>query len=359
MDHIAFYISGHGYGHSTRAVEIINALSKKSPHLHCHIKTDAPKWLFELNVRGNYSFHPISIDIGAVQQTSFHIDKRETLKRWAALLRRRKSIVQAEAAFVKSYGARLILGDITPFAFDIAAEAGVPSVAIANFTWDWIFSHYIDEIPEYSDVVQGIQSSYRKATWLLRLPFRGDLSIFPQVTDIPLIARKAKSSEQEVWKKLELNRERRPNLVLVAFRASDLAEVQLTRAFSNEAFLFITLGLSDSYQNNLNIPPDMIRFTELLNACDLVISKPGYGLVSEVLANKTPLLYTSRADFAEYEKLVAGLKEYAVSEFIPRSEFLKGNWQPYLEQLMKSDKRWKPIPVNGAEVAAEEILGLL
>jgi len=124
-------------------------------------------------------------------------------------------------------------------------------------------------------------------------------------------------------------------------------------------FLFITLGLPNIYKNCLNLPPDFVPFYELVNACDMVISKPGYGIVSEIIANQTPLLYTAREDFAEYFVLVEGLKKYAVTKHLPQKDFLEGNWGKHLKAIVDSQTVWKPLPINGAGEAAEIILSLL
>ncbi len=44
-----------------------------------------------------------------------------------------------------------------------------------------------------------------------------------------------------------------------------------------------------------------LRYEDLVAAVDIVITKPGYGIISECVANETALLYTSRGRFAEYE----------------------------------------------------------
>lgn len=359
MQNLVFYISGHGYGHATRSIELINALSQKSSHLRFHIKSDAPRWLFKSNLTADYALHGLKVDIGVVQPTCFQIDKSKTLAQWTRWLDTKASIVETEAAFIRDLDVKLILADIPPLAFDIAAKTAIPSVAIANFSWDWILSGYVPELPQFAPLVQEIEASYQKADRLLRLPFHGDLSGFRDRKDIPLIAGRAFKSKEEVRDILEIPREECRTLVLVAFRASDLAEVDVQKAFSGGDFMFVTLGLGNSYENSLDLPPDFIRFTELLNASDLVVSKPGYGLVSEIIAHQTPLLYTSRDDFAEYEVLVDGLQAYAVSQFIPRSDFMAGNWQPYLHSLTASDQQWQPIPVNGAEKASEEIVKIM
>ena len=104
---------------------------------------------------------------------------------------------------------------------------------------------------------------------------------------------------------------------------------------------------------------DFMPFPDLVNACDVAVSKPGYGIVSEIIANRTPLLYIARDDFIEYDVLVDGLQRFSVSELLPRERFLAGNWLAYLEQLLGRDNEWPEVPVDGAGVAASEILPFL
>ena len=359
MPTIIYYITGHGYGHSTRSIELIKTLLRKNSDLFFHIRTDAPKWIFELNLDSNYQFHSVKLDVGAVQETSFHIDKQKTFEEVTNLYQQKDEVVKRESAFAAQAGANLIIADIPPLAFDIAKAAGIPGIGLANFSWDWIYQDYIDVMPEFDSLIQQIRSSYHKADLLLRLPFYGDLSAFPKIADIPLIARKAELPKERVLQLLKIAPRKRHKLILLAFRTNDLKEVDFEKIESVQVFKFITLGLSKTYKNCINIPANFIRFPNLLNACDAAISKPGYGLVAEIIANQTPLLYTSRTDFAEYEVLVKGLKEYAVTKELSREDFFAGRWQQPLKSLLQQTSDWKPIALNGAEKAAEEIFAIM
>ena len=42
MAGVSFYISGHGFGHASRQIEIINALGEASPSTTILIRTSAP-----------------------------------------------------------------------------------------------------------------------------------------------------------------------------------------------------------------------------------------------------------------------------------------------------------------------------
>ena len=47
-----------------------------------------------------------------------------------------------EAAALQETRVDLVVGDIPPLAFEAAGRAGIPSIALGNFTWDWIYAAY-------------------------------------------------------------------------------------------------------------------------------------------------------------------------------------------------------------------------
>ena len=77
-----------------------------------------------------------------------------------------------------------------------------------------------------------------------------------------------------------------------------------------------------------------IRYEDLVAAADVVVSKPGYGIVSECIANQTALLYTSRGVFAENDVLIAGMKPVVRSRFISQDDLRSGLWEPSIRALL-------------------------
>jgi hypothetical protein len=47
--------------------------------------------------------------------------------------------VAAESAWLVAHHTKIVVADIPPLAVAAAERAGIPSVALANFTWDWIY----------------------------------------------------------------------------------------------------------------------------------------------------------------------------------------------------------------------------
>ena len=96
-----------------------------------------------------------------------------------------------------------MLGDIPPLACAAAARAGIPSVAIGNFTWDWIYGGYEMFDSLAPDVINTIRDAYATATRALRLPLHGGFEPMAAVTsDIPFIARRATRDPADTRRRL-------------------------------------------------------------------------------------------------------------------------------------------------------------
>jgi L-arabinokinase len=100
------------------------------------------------------------------------------------------------------------------------------------------------------------------------------------------------------------------------------------------------------------------RYEDLVRAVDVVITKPGYGIISECIANDTALLYTSRGDFREYPVLVEAMPKYVRCAFIDHDDLFAGHWAPHLDRLLAQPSPPERPATNGAEVAAEQVTSL-
>ena len=105
-------------------------------------------------------------------------------------------------------------------------------------------------------------------------------------------------------------------------------------------------------------PPPPLAYEDLVAAADLVISKPGYVIVSECIANGTPLLYTSRGRFAEYDVFVKEMPRMLRCRFIPQEDVRSGSWRPHIDALLAQSAPPERARVDGAEVAADLIVAM-
>lgn len=356
MKNILFYITGHGYGHATRCIEVLKKLTGDETDYFCHLKTNAPEWLFQANLSQKFQYNYLFGDVGAVQKDWLTVDKKLTLATFDELWQDKSMLVERELKHVRQNQIDLIIGDIPPIAFEISKAAGVPGIGMGNFTWDWIYEPYIAELPHYAYLIDSIKQAYSKADLLLRLPFYGDMSAFKNIVDVPLVGRKAVRPARDVQKMLPETFDQTKPLVIIALRKDDLARINLNnlQRLKNYQFLIFEKDISQN-GNLLCLPQDFLPFQELVNAADAVISKLGYGIVSECILNQTPLLYSDRYDFAEHEVLRNGLTENGVSNYIPLTDFLAGNWQKYLQDVFEAPAHWPAFKTDGIDFIHSKI----
>ena len=343
---VVFYVSGHGFGHASRDIELIDAIHTKRPDARVIARTTVPEWLFTFADRP-IDVQRVETDVGVVQIDSLRLDEEETARRAASFYRDFETRVADEAVLLGRSGADLVLGDIPPLAFAAAAKTGIPSVAIGNFTWDWIYSIYpaFDDLAP--DAIGTMRHAYAHATRALRLPLHGGFEPMAAVTrDVPFIARRSTRDPVETRRLLGAGLDQ--PLVLASFGAYGV-RLPLERLRRSDAF---TLLLFDR-------PPHGLKYQDVVAAADVVVSKPGYGIVSECVANDTALLYTSRGRFIEYEVFVAEMPRVLKCRYLPQDELLGGQWADAIEALLAQPDPPERARTDGAEVAAQEILNVV
>jgi L-arabinokinase len=352
------YVSGHGYGHSTRLAEVLRAVRALDPALPLAIVTSAPEFLYRDVVPGGFVYRAVECDVGLAQSGALNIDETGTLTRLAEYRASFAGLVDQEARFLRASGARLVLADIPPLAFAAAAAAGVPAVALGNFSWDWIYRHLAKHNAAFGPAADWVEHNYTTAELLLRLPFAGDMSVFPEIVDIPLVARKPRIPKAEARRRLGLDA--RP-VSLLSFGGIGLPGLDL------EHIARLTEVTWLAPEEFTNVPANCRRLTrewmkeidigyiDVVGAADAVVTKPGYGIVSDAIGAGTRLLYTERGDFPEYPILVAGMQQFIPCLYVSNADLLAGRLAEPLAALLAQPVR-VTMRTDGAETAARELV---
>jgi L-arabinokinase len=354
LSSILYYITGHGYGHAVRSNQVIRSLKKARPDAAIQVRTTAPKWLFPNTIR--YSRQ--AIDAGIVQRDSLAMDLDATLQACRSVRETSPRIIEKELAFVRDHDVRLIIGDIPPLGFEIAARAAIPSMAIANFTWDGMYGAYVKEHPAFGALIDEMRLWYGKATLALTLPYPCDMKVFPRREPIPWIARVSRLQKEQARKNFSLPGS--AAVVLLSFGGLGLQRVPWEELKRMRDYVFVTTADERKVDGNIVFLPDAQRhYEDLVRAVDVIVTKPGYGIVADVIAHQVPMLYTDRGVFPEYANLVEALNDCAIAEFISQTELLSGNLEPYLKRLSDKEANWPAVELNGAEVAAQKVIALM
>ena len=364
---IAFYISGHGFGHASRAIEVINAVAAQAPSTPIIIRTAAAKWLFDVTLRAAAEYHHVVCDVGVLHTDSLHLDIAATFREASRFYADIETRAEREAAFLREQHVALVVADLPPLGLMAAARAGIPSVAMGNFTWDWIYGGYAEAERDAPGLVETIRRSHGPVSLAIRLPLWGGFDGFDcPIIDVPFVARHSTRDPSDVRSRIGVAPATR--MVLASFGGLGIAGLNLEPLASADAYTVVTtghaLGLTGEVPSRVVVLDDAeisasgLRYEDLVRAADVVVTKPGYGILAECVANHTAVLYTSRGRFAEYDVMVAAMPEFLRCRHIAHDDLYAGRWQEHLDALLAQPAPPTRPATNGADVAASLITGL-
>jgi L-arabinokinase len=348
------YISGHGFGHFVRASAVLSLIRGVKTHLRTNGRA------FFLASRADWASSITEVDVGpgVIQRGPLASDLAATRRALEQHLHDWPRLVAEEAAFLRESGARLVFGDVPPLAFAAAAEAGVPSVALANFSWSWIYDGYSDSDPWFAQAAARMREAEARATLLLGLDMGGGLDSFPRQQRIAPVARPLTRSPESVRAALGLKKARTFVLFSLGGFGDDF-EVELAGAERHQVVATSVKLPRPPPGVMLVEPSDDLPHHELVAAADCLIGKPGYGTVAECLRRPTPLCWLPRSEFREWAPLSASIQRWLPNHPMSLDDLRSGRWAEVVDRALASQPRERPPAPDGAAEAASVLQGML
>jgi L-arabinokinase len=289
-----------------------------------------------------------------VQLDSIRADVPATLKKVRALYARKAEWIESEMTFLREHGISLVVLDIPAIPVEAAKKLGLPVVAVGNFAWDWIYSEFAETDPAWHPWIRELEQDYAKVDLLLRLPFAEPMKAFPNIEDMPLVAKPGWNRRDELIRLTGCDPKKK--WVLLSFASLDWDDEALANTEALAAYEFFTVKPLEWRRKNIHaIDRNRIPFSDVLASVDVVISKPGFGLMSECVVNHKPLIYADRADFREYHVLVEGIRRYLKNVHISSEQLYQGKLGDALSAIWNQPETKETLAAGGDETAARRI----
>jgi hypothetical protein len=354
--HIAFFITPHGFGHAARSCAVINALHRLDPRLQFHIFTRVPIWFFEDSLQPGFIYHEEQTDVGLVQTSSLNEDLTATLQALEDLYPLRETQLDRLSGQLLGLGVDLICCDIAPIGLALGHRLGLPSVLIENFTWDWIYTGYLDRAPglapfiTYHRQVNALAAAHVQALPPCDPTPLADLTVRP-------ISRRPRRSPETVRQNLGIPPEKTAVLVTMGGVQEKYDLMGRFKAFPEK--IFILPGPNDQLimeGNIIRLPYHSAFYhPDLVNAADVVVGKTGYSTVAEISHADVPFGYINRANFREAEIMSAFIQMTLPAFEISQADFFNGTWIEDLPSVSRQRKTTRSRP-NGADQVAQFLL---
>ncbi len=359
---IVAFVSGHGFGHLAQITPLLHLLKQRFPDWPLYIRSSLSPEIINSRLHVPCTLLAGEVDVGVVQQSAICEDWLTTGQRAAdffapALFAQR---VQAEAERLAALKPRLVLSDISPLAFPVADALDLPSVAIANLDWHDIYQPVLQTT--HPEVLQTLTAAHARADLLLRMPWHLPMQTFPRIVDIPLLPQPCRISRQKVRQQLGLCDEQR-TVVLVLFGGTPVPAMDLQALADMREYLFLFFSWPEGVALPVNVrsldfgKPFSSRV--VMHGCDLVLCKPGYGVLSEAWNEGIPVVYAPRPGFAEYACMHDWLQQHAPAVLIDEEALRTANWRAALVQAQTYPHRWPTLAPQAEQAMLDAMVSLL
>jgi UDP:flavonoid glycosyltransferase YjiC (YdhE family) len=355
---IAFFVTHHGFGHAARACAVMAALRERDKAIGFEIYSTAPEWFFQETIGTTFGYHPQITDIGMMQTSPFHADLQLTIKKLNRFLPFEEKHIHDLSDVILQTGCGLIVCDIAPMGIAVAEAAGIPSLLIENFTWDWIYNDHLPILPELKSHINYLDAYFEQATYHIQTEpvceyRQSDLLAGPA-------CRKSRIPAKIIRKRLGIPVSAR--VILLTFGGVPNRNNVASQLHRQKDVFFIIPGAFQRIRkttNTIMLPHHSAFYhPDLIRASDVVIGKAGYSTIAEVYHAGIPFGYISKPHFREAPILEKFIKQYMTGRPIHEKEFYDGSWGNYLPELLSLTSQ-KPSHPNGADQIADFIFDIL
>ena len=331
---------------------VLNALGRLVPDLRAILRTTVPASFFSDRLMIPWKLSASQQDIGCIQDGPLTIDVEATWREHERFHTTWTDRIQHEVTAMRAARPNVVLADTPYLAIEAGKAAGIPTVALMNFTWDLILSEYAAPPPmDGSSLLNSIRRSYAHADRALRMTPAPKIDIFQRIDTIGPIAEPASSARDQLATVLALAP--RERTVLVGFGGIPLTSLPIADLEQLTGYRFLFDGPilpgSTTFVSIHSLP---FSFKTLLASVDVIMTKPGYGTIVEAVALHQPIVYVRRYNFADESPLVDYLHRYGRGVELSIDDFAQGRWEPALQQALASPVPSLPPPSSGAAEAA-------
>ena len=289
----AFFVTPHGFGHAARTAAVIEALHARLPLAEFALFTSIPQWFFDKSLTAPFVHYNIRVDIGLVQKTPLVTDHARTRDELERFMPFDSVLMDRLAKQLAGMNCTMVVCDIAPLGIVAAKKAGIPSVLMENFTWDWVYAGLAELAKGAGHIIDYLEHVYAQADYRIQTePFCKKVGADQVVGPV---SRTPRRSAGEIRGQLAVAEDVRMVLVTMGGVEQDYRFLDLD-AVPGNVHLVISGG-SDRVQTESRatwLPMDSDYYhPDLMHASDAVVAKVGYSTLAEAFNAGIPALNAS------------------------------------------------------------------
>jgi hypothetical protein len=212
-----------------------------------------------------------------------------------------------------------------------------------------------------TSATERIKEAYQRSDLALILPFNEEINLFKfkERKEISLVSREITMDKYDIRRECDVSDDELLVYVGVG-RSFDPSYLHGMKNINKPNVKFLASSNTElPFENVIKIPTDETETQNYIAACDLIVSKTGYGTVSEAVKARIPMFLLKREGFKEDELIGNTIEELGVGKFIPEKSFLDGDWIERLDEVKNLGERFDTLPKRFKEDGVQEIINVM
>ncbi|WP_242269622.1 glycosyltransferase [Bacillus cereus group sp. BfR-BA-01408] len=321
MKTFVFYVSEYGFGHATRCIALIRGMLSVRKDVRIIVCNSFALQFIRTSLNGygdRVIFHDVETDVGFIlKEHSLDLDKEKLEQSYEEFCVKLTQKINNEINFLSTFSVDCIISDISPIAFEIADELGVPSIGISNFTWYTAYKNIISD-----DSLQVFKDMYKKMDYFYTLAGSNEENLARlNTSSFHFYSRIINPLEvKQLRKKLNPTGEKQIIFIPLGMKI-DIGDITTFPLWDDERYVFIVSHNMNIVHINVHkIPKNYTESQNYIATADCVISKAGWGTVSEAILQNKPLLIIDREGMSEDQNTIRFLKDNNLCNLITWGE---------------------------------------
>ncbi|MCK6259015.1 hypothetical protein LCY76_20805 [Fictibacillus sp. KIGAM418] len=317
MKTICFYISEYGYGHASRCIALIGRLLSSEKGVRVIVCNHFSLGFLKrslVSFKERVVFHDVATDVGYVLKPgSLQQDNDALQQNVKCYLDLIPGLVSDECRFLRAFNIDCIVSDISPIAFEIGEALSVPTVGISNFTWWSAYEGVLEQA-----LLDEMESMYSKMDYFFSLAAENEpdwgrrgkhtYQFFCRPSD-QREAKRIRRSLDPTWKNKVIFMP-----VGMKIQLGDMSDWPLWN--QPDCVFVVSNNMAIHHPNVFHIPSDYTESQNVVAASDMVITKAGWGTVSEAILHQRPLIVINRPEMNEDRNTIHFLKRNKLCQLI-------------------------------------------
>lgn len=350
ISHLYLALSGHGFGHLAQVAPVVNELRRRRPELRLTLQSALPKAVLSGRIAGAFAVVEGAADFGMVMVDALATNVTASLAAYRAFHAEWDQRLAWQEQALRMAAPDLLLADVPYLSLAAAARLDIPALALCSLNWADILAGYCPDAPDLAALRAPMLAAYASARAFLQPAPSMPMPDLGNTHAIGPIAERGRQRRAAIDRRLGLDA--RDTLVLIGLGGVG-ARLPLEAWPELAGVRWLTPPSWDVQR------PDMVSWAtlddcsmlDLIQSCDVLFTKPGYGSFVEAACSGTRVLYIERDDWPEEPWLGRWLLQHGNAVKIDRGQLATGALAQPLHTLLHQPAKPPVIPTGIADAA--------